>query len=127
VKYWYGEKIRTLLVRSAMPGTLLRRHKRKYATGDMADNSFYFKGPENKLNLKANNLNTFIQMATGIDDETWLYHLHQKDFSRWFRGSVHDEELALRTEKIEEQEKNAKISRKAIFQLIHERYTAPAD
>jgi hypothetical protein len=126
VLVWQKDQNKTLLVRSAMPGTLLRRHKRKYATGDMGYDSFYFKGPKNKLNLKANNLNTFVQMATGVDDETWLYHLRQKDFSRWFRGSVHDEELALRTEKIEEQEKNAGISRKAIFQLIHERYTAPA-
>ena len=126
VLVWQKDQDKTLLVRSAMPGNLLRRHKRKYATGDMGYDSFYFKGPENKLNLKANNLHTFVQMATGVDDETWLYHLRQKDFSRWFRGSVHDEELALRTEKIEGQEKDAGISRKAIFQLIHERYTAPA-
>lgn len=126
VLIWRKDQNKILLVRSAMPDTLLRRHKRKYATGDMGSDSFYFKGPLNKLNLKANNLMTFIQMATGIDDETWLYHLRQKDFSRWFRGSVHDEELALRTEKIEEGEKNAITSREEIFQFIHERYTAPA-
>ncbi|MFA6084887.1 HAD-IIB family hydrolase [Mucilaginibacter sp.] len=125
VLVWRKDQNKTVPVRSVMPGTLLRRHKRKYATGDMGDNSFYFKGPQNKLNLKANNLNTFTQMAVGVDDETWLYHLGQKDFSRWFRGSVHDEELALRTEKIEERDKNAQTSREAIFQLIHERYTAP--
>ena len=65
-------------------------------------------------------------MGTGVDDDTWQYHLHQKDFSKWFRGSVKDGDLAIRTEKIEEQEKNADVSRKAIFHLIHERYTLPA-
>jgi hypothetical protein len=92
----------------------------------MAENSFVFKGPDHKLNLKANNLMTFIQMAEGVDDETWLYYLQRKDYSKWFRNAVNDEELARLTEKIEDQEHNAVISRKAIFQLINERYTAPA-
>jgi hypothetical protein len=35
-------------------------------------------------------------------------------------------ELARLTEKIEDTEHNAVVSRKAIFQLINERYTAPA-
>jgi HAD superfamily hydrolase (TIGR01484 family) len=114
------------LFKSDMPIQFLFRHKRKYATGDMAENSFVFKGPDHKLNLKANNLMTFIQMAEGVDDETWLYYLQRKDYSKWFRNAVNDEELARLTEKIEDEEHNAVISRKAIFQLINERYTAPA-
>lgn len=65
-------------------------------------------------------------MAKGVDEETWLHHLKQKDYSRWFREFVNDEELALRTEKIEDKEESAVSSRKAICQLINERYTAPA-
>jgi HAD superfamily hydrolase (TIGR01484 family) len=114
------------LFKSDMPIQFLFRHKRKYATGDMAENSFVFKGPDHKLNLKANNLMTFIQMAAGVDDETWLYYLQRKDYSKWFRNSVNDEELARLTEKIEDTERNAVVSRKAIFQVINERYTAPA-
>jgi HAD superfamily hydrolase (TIGR01484 family) len=114
------------LFKSDMPIQFLFRHKRKYATGDMAENSFVFKGPDHKLNLKANNLMTFIQMAEGVDDETWLYYLERKDYSKWFRNSVNDEELARLTEKIEDTERNAVVSRKAIFQVINERYTAPA-
>jgi hydroxymethylpyrimidine pyrophosphatase-like HAD family hydrolase/GTPase SAR1 family protein len=114
------------LFKSDMPIQFLFRHKRKYATGDMAENSFIFKGPDHKLNLKANNLLTFIQMAEGIDDETWLYYLQRRDYSKWFRNSVKDEGLARLAEKIEDTEHNANLSRKAIFQLINERYTAPA-
>jgi hydroxymethylpyrimidine pyrophosphatase-like HAD family hydrolase/GTPase SAR1 family protein len=114
------------LFKSDMPIQFLFRHKRKYATGDMAENSFIFKGPDHKLNLKANNLLTFIQMAEGIDDETWIYYLQRKDYSKWFRNSVKDEGLARLAEKIEDTEHNANLSRKAIFQLINERYTAPA-
>jgi GTPase SAR1 family protein len=114
------------LFKSDMPIQFLFRHKRKYATGDMAENSFIFKGPDHKLNLKANNLLTFIQMAEGIDDETWIYYLQRKDYSKWFRNSIKDEELARLAEKVEDTEHNANHSRKAIFQLINERYTAPA-
>jgi hypothetical protein len=40
-----------------------------------------FQGPENKQNLRAQNLMTFIALADGIDDETWLHHLKQHDYS----------------------------------------------
>lgn len=123
---WQANAEKTVLVRTIMPSHLLQRHKRKYAAGDMGPDSFYFRGPEDKLNLKANNLMIFIQMGSGVDDETWLYHLNRKDYSTWFREHVNDEELATLTEKIEQAEQDPEISRKAIFQLIQERYTSPA-
>ena len=47
------------------------RHLRKYAEGELGpDRSFYFRGPENKLNLKAHNLRVFTTIAEGIDDDT---------------------------------------------------------
>ena len=50
-----------------------RRHSRKYAEGELPqDRSFYFRGPQGKLNLRAQNLMVFLQMAEGVDDETWL-------------------------------------------------------
>jgi hypothetical protein len=49
------------------------------------DKSFYFRGPAGNLNLRAQNLVLFNQMAEGVDDETWLYHLRRGDHSRWFR------------------------------------------
>lgn len=123
---WRKDQERIFPIRSEMPVTLLHRHKRKYANGDMGPDSFYFRGPKKKLNLKANNLMSFIQMATGVDDETWLYHLREHDYSKWFRNAVNDEDLAINAQKIEKQEQSPDISRKAIFQLIRERYTTPA-
>ncbi len=52
------------------------RHRRKYATGELGpDRSFFFTGPNNALNLRAQNLILFMQIADGVDDETWGHHL----------------------------------------------------
>jgi HAD superfamily hydrolase (TIGR01484 family) len=126
VLIWQKDVNQISLIKSDIPGRFLMRHKRKYASGDMYSNSFYFTGPFRKLNLKANNLMTFIQMASGIDDETWLYHLHRHDYSKWFRNSVKDVKLSLRSEAIENNEQNAAYSRKEIFKLILDRYTSAA-
>ena len=75
------------------------RHRRKYIEGQLApEKSFYFRGPEGNLNLRAQNLILFCQLAEGIDDETWLYHLRRNDFARWFRDCIHDEDLASEAE-----------------------------
>lgn len=95
VLVWQKSRPQLRLIKSDMPGQLLMRHKRKYATGDMGYNSFYFNGPDHRLNLKANNLMIFIQMGSGVDDETWMYHLQRHDYSNWFRHSVKDEKLRI--------------------------------
>jgi hypothetical protein len=41
------------------------------------------RGPENALNLRAQNLMIFLQLADGVDDRTWQHHLHAGDYSRW--------------------------------------------
>ena len=76
------------------PRQLQQRHKRKYATGDMGENSFVFTGPEGRLHLVANNLMLFAHIAEGIDEDTWSWHLHRHDYAAWFRDTIHDEELA---------------------------------
>jgi HAD superfamily hydrolase (TIGR01484 family) len=104
-----------------------RRHVRKYAEGSLGeDKSFYFRGPAGKLNLRAQNLVLFNQIAEGVDDETWLYHLRQGDYSRWFRDSIKDDALADEVAQIEQQQADAATSRAAIKALIEERYTASA-
>src|SRR5437763_1621565 len=41
-----------------------RRHRRKYADGELPpDRSFFFRGPNGKLNLRAQNLQMFLQIA----------------------------------------------------------------
>src|SRR5437899_6007781 len=46
-----------------------QRHRRKYAEGNLGEDiSFYFRGPEGKLKLRAQNLTLFAQLAQGVDD-----------------------------------------------------------
>ena len=123
---WESDSGEPFPIRCERPQQLLRRHKKKYAAGDMQDNSFYFTGPNKKLNLRANNLIMFIQMAEGVDDDTWMFHLGKKEYSDWFRNAIHDDELADLAAKIEENETDPAKSRDAILHLIKERYTAPA-
>lgn len=114
-------------LRLAPPRGERRRHLRKYAEGTLAeDKSFYFRGPAGKLNLRAQNLVLFNQIAEGVDDETWLYHLHQGDYSRWFREAIKDDTLADEIARIEERQIGPAESRTAIKAAIEERYTAPA-
>jgi hypothetical protein len=106
----------------------LRRHKRKYAAGELGeDKSFYFRGPEGKLNIRAQNLNLFAQIAEGVDDETWTYHLKKNDYSEWLRDAVKDDAVA---DEIAEIERNAELpaaeSRAQILETIRKHYTGPA-
>ena len=105
-----------------------RRHIRKYAEGQLGeDKSFYFRGPDCKLNLRAHNLILFTQIAEGVDDETWLFHLQQHDYSRWFRDAIKDEGLADEAEQIERRAYlSAQESRNLIKEAIEGRYTLPA-
>jgi hypothetical protein len=103
------------------------RHHRKYALGELApESSFYFRGPRNSLKLRAHNLMTFLQMAEGVDDETWLHHLRQGEYSRWFRDAIRNEELAAEAERIEsEKGLSAEVSRERIREAIERRFTIP--
>jgi hypothetical protein len=111
-----------------LPEHALRRHRRKYAKGELGpDKSFYFRGPEDKLNLRAQNLVLFLQIAEGVDDATWLHHLRQADYSRWFAEAVKDRALAEQAARIESDPKiSADESRARIRALVQERYTLPA-
>ena len=115
-------------VRPAPHRTQRRRHRRKYAEGELEpERSFYFRGPDGKLNLRAQNLSLFQQMADGVDDATWLYHLRQRDYSRWFRESIKDEALATETEAIEAAANLAPSeSRARIKAAIEHYYTLPS-
>jgi hypothetical protein len=103
-----------------------RRHKRKYAGGELPpDRSFYFKGPQGKLNLRAQNLNMFIQLAEGVDEETWLHHLRGRDYSQWMRENIKDKDLVAEVEEIENNSTSAADeSRARVIEAINKRYTA---
>jgi len=106
-----------------------RRHLRKYAEGSLGeDRSFFFRGPEGKLKLRAYNLIVFLELADGVDDETWLYHWRRGDVSSWLRSCVKDEPLAERIAIAErEMPDDAAGSRKRVRELIEEIYTLPAE
>lgn len=104
-----------------------RRHTRKYAEGRLSDErSFYFKGPQGKLNLRAHNLILFLELAQGVDEETWLYHLRQGDYSGWFR-KLGDKDLAALAEAVEaDHSLSAAQSREKIAEAVGHHYTLPA-
>ncbi len=102
------------------------RHRRKYAAGNLNQNSFYFRGPEERDNVKAHNLAIFSQIADGINEETWLFHLHRGDYSKWFRESIKDVYLADQMERIERRrDLKPDETRKLVRGLIESRYTLP--
>ena len=103
-----------------------QRHVRKYAEGKLGtDKSFYFRGADRRLNLRAHNLEIFMQMADGVDNDTWLYHLRNGDYSRWFREAIKDDALAESAARIEaDLHLDSAASRSQIRAAIQERYTA---
>jgi hydroxymethylpyrimidine pyrophosphatase-like HAD family hydrolase len=117
-----------LRFRSFEPAADRRRHQRKYAEGELSEaRSFYFRGPEGRLNLRAQNLELFAQLADGVDDETWQYHLRRHDVSRWFRTIIKDESLAGEADDVEARhDLSANESRSRIRAAIQRRYTTPA-
>jgi hydroxymethylpyrimidine pyrophosphatase-like HAD family hydrolase len=114
--------------RTVPPRVERQRHVRKYMEGELGkESSFYFRGPEGKLNLRAQNLMVFIQLAEGVDDVTWLHHLHQGDYAHWFRDVIKDADLAEETIEIgKRQDLSARESRALVKTAIEKRYTAPA-
>jgi hydroxymethylpyrimidine pyrophosphatase-like HAD family hydrolase len=117
-----------LLFRSRPPKRQMRRHLRKYAEGKLGkDKSFYFRGAENQVHLRAYNLTSFMEIGEGLDEDTWLHHLLRGDYSDWVRGSIKDLELADEIATIEASPRTtANESRARIRTAIERRYTLPA-
>ena len=128
VLVWSVESAEATFAPRPEPQGERRRHIRKYAAGQLGeDKSFYFRGGENRLKLRAHNLSMFIQIAEGVDDETWLHHLQAGDYSRWFREAIKDNDLAREVAEAEtEAASDAAASRARILSAVEKRYTAPA-
>ena len=125
--WWPRDPRRGLVhVRTTPPQTERHRHLRKYAEGALPpERSFYFRGPEGKLNLRAQNLNTFLQLGEGVDEETWRFHLTAGDYSRWIGEVIHDDELAAEVAELERsaQEIEVKEARRRLRAAVERRYT----
>jgi hypothetical protein len=105
-----------------------RRHRRKYAKGELIPQEhFVFSGPDGKLNLRAQNLQIFMQIAEGVDDDTWDYHLRRGDIAAWFRDVIKDDELAAAAEAVAvDTGISPEDSRARIRDEVEQRYTLPA-
>jgi hydroxymethylpyrimidine pyrophosphatase-like HAD family hydrolase len=121
-----NQRVERLLM--AAPSVERQRHRRKYAEGELPpERSFYFRGPHGKLNLRAQNLIMFRQIADGVDDETWLHHLRQRDYSHWMETAIKDPLLAQIVHEVEDTPGlSARDSRRRVASAIEERYTLPA-
>lgn len=129
VLFWRpGARKKITAVKVIEPRQSLTRHSRKYAEGQLDETgSFYFRGPDDAMNLRAHNLMIFAQMAEGIDDKTWEFHLRAGDYSKWFRHQIRDKDLARETAEAEKDSKlSADESRKRVLDAVRRRYTAPA-
>jgi hypothetical protein len=113
------------IINPAQPREKHMRHLRKYADGKLGeDKSFYFRGPRSALNLRAYNLSSFLHLAGGVDEATWVHHLRDGAYSRWFRDMIKDDELARQASEVEtDRTLSAADSRARIKELIESRYT----
>jgi hypothetical protein len=105
-----------------------RRHTRKYAEGELPpERSFFFRGREQKLKLRARNLIQFLQLAEGVDEDTWLFHLRNGDYSEWIRQCIKDSGLAETIRRIEKDRAlSAADSLTQVRETIERQYTLPA-
>src|SRR5262249_16785075 len=123
---WRKEE-RPKKVRVAPSRSERRRHSRKYAEGVLPpDRSLYFRGPDDRLNLRAQNLILFVQMGEGVEEERWMHHLRHGDYSKWFLETIKDEGLADEAAGIEQRpDVSPAESRELIRQAVERRYTIP--
>jgi hypothetical protein len=110
------------------PRSERKRHQRKYAAGELPpEQSFYFRGPDGKLNIRSQNLSMFLQIADGVDDETWTHHLRSGDIVHWFRNVIKDPALADEAQRIAADINiSAAESRKRIREQVEQRYILAA-
>ena len=113
----------------APPSTVRQRERRRSASGALPpERSFWFRGPEGKLNLRAQNLILFLQIAEGVDEETWGFHLRRGDYSEWMLNALHDAELAQAVRAIEkDRHLDGASARARLRDAIEARYTPAAE
>jgi len=121
---WLGTTSRAQRFRVAKRRVQHRRHVRKYTEGELPpDRSFYFRGPAGALNLRASNLVRFVELAEGVDEPTWAWHLGQHDYSTWARQEIKDEDLAGALAAVERADLPPAESRRRALDEIRARYT----
>jgi len=121
---WLGGESRAQRFRVGKRRVQHRRHVRKYTEGELPpDRSFYFRGPAGALNLRAANLVRFVELAEGVDEPTWAWHLGQGDYSTWAREQIKDDDLAGALATVETAGLPPAESRRRALDEIRARYT----
>ena len=124
-----GEKD-AVLIKTKSPRTERKRHSRKYCGGEPRCGAELLlpRSETRKLNLRASNLHQFLQLADGVDDETWEFHRANGDYSKWVRSEIKDNQLADEIAEIEaDRAADPKDTRAAVRAAVEARYTLPAD
>jgi HAD superfamily hydrolase (TIGR01484 family) len=120
---WLGAALRVARFRVARRRVHHRRHVRKYTEGELPpDRSFYFRGPGGALNLRAANLTRFVELAEGVDEPTWAYHLQRGDYSAWLREMIKDPDLATQVAALEKVGDAPAESRRRVLEALRARY-----
>jgi HAD superfamily hydrolase (TIGR01484 family) len=121
---WQRGEPRSHLIEIVPPTLKRQRHRRKYAEGELPpERSFYFRGPNGALNLRASNLHEFVALVRSVDEATWQYHLQAGDYSRWIEMSIKDKTLA---REVAQLERSPRAQRDTMRRLIERRYAPPA-
>jgi hypothetical protein len=69
----------------------------------------------------------FVQLAEGVDEATFDYHLRRHDYSTWLATAVKDADLAREVHELECREPGSSAeARSVIRSAISRRYTLPA-
>jgi hypothetical protein len=79
------------------------------------------------MNRRAQNLISFCEMAAGVDDDTWLFHLRRGDYCAWMRAVIKDEDLAREVVAVDHAAHlYSTESRRMVRDAIDRRYMLPA-
>ena len=92
------------------------------SANDAGFRCFFFRGPQEALNLRAANLARFVELADGVDEGTWVHHLGKRHYSAWVRDMIKDPELAAEIESVEATPASAAESRRRVMEAIRGRY-----
>jgi hypothetical protein len=93
--------------------------------GDLGSDSFFFEGPSGHFDFRAPSLLAFVQVAAKVSDETWVRHLRQGNYSRWFGEVLNDPVLATEAAAFEsEGDMSAAESRAGVRAAIKRLYAA---
>jgi hydroxymethylpyrimidine pyrophosphatase-like HAD family hydrolase len=100
-----------------------RRHVRKYTEGELPpERSFFFRGPQQALKLRAANLARFCELAEGVDEATWAHHLHTGEYSAWVRDMIKDPDLADEIRAVEQDGLSPSESLVRVLDAIRRKY-----